>query len=129
MRVLLVVLALFSFVWTFQTPSLARKDGFSKADQAVLDQLLKHPEDVIPDYSKVQAILKILQKGSKNDVSKFYHGVRYKIFDWANEFGKPQVAPIFEDIASLYYQKILPDENPIKLMEQIHKDFDFLCKS
>ena len=129
MRTFLLLFALFSFIWTFQTPSLRQKDGFSNADQAVLDQLLKHPEEVIPDYSKVQAILEILKKGSKNDVSNFYHSVRYKIFDWANEFGKPQVAPIFEDIASLYYQKTLPDENPIKLMEQIHKDFDFLCNS
>ncbi|WP_159790790.1 hypothetical protein [Sodalinema gerasimenkoae] len=129
MRVLLLLVALFSFIWTFQTPSLRRSSGFSRADQMVLDQLLNNPEDVITDYSKIQKILKILKKGSKRDVSKFYHSVRYKIFDWAKEFGKPQVAPVFEDIASLYYQKTLPDEKPIKVMEQIHKDFDFLCKS
>ncbi|NMG57690.1 hypothetical protein E1H12_03895 [Geitlerinema sp. P-1104] len=129
LRQVLVLVVLFSLIWTFQTPSLQRSGGFSKAEKAALDQLLNNPEDVIQDYSKIQKILKILKKGSKNDVSRFYHSVRYKIFDWANEFGKPQVAPIFEDIASLYYQKTLPDENPIKLIEQIHKDFDFLCKS
>ncbi|USR90485.1 hypothetical protein NEA10_16845 [Phormidium yuhuli AB48] len=129
MRELLILVALFSFIWTFQTPSLRRYSGFSKDEQMILDQLLNSPEEVINDSYKIQKILKILSKGSKRDVSKFYHSIRYKVFDWSKEFGKPQIAPIFEDIAGLYYQKALPNENPIKVIEQIHRDFDFLCKS
>lgn len=129
MRNFLILFALFSFVWTLQKPSPAPKGGFSEKDQVILDELLKSPEDVIPDHGKIKKILKILDKGSKKAVSEFYHSVRYRVFDWSQQFGKPQVAPVFEDIARIYYQKILPEESPIKVIEHIHKDFDFLCKS
>lgn len=128
-RELLILFAFFSFIWTFQKPNLPKKGGFLAKDQAVLDELLNSPEEVIPNHGKIKKILKILDKGSKKAVSEFYHSVRYRVFDWSREFGKPQVAPIFEDIARIYYQKVLPEESPIKVIEQIHKDFDFLCKS
>jgi hypothetical protein len=128
-RNFLILFALFSFIWTLQKPGSPRKGAFSQKDKVVLDELLKTPEDVILDHGKINKILKILNKGSKKAVSEFYHSVRYRVFDWSQQFGKPQVAPIFEDIAQIYYQKVLPEESPIKVIEQIHKDFDFLCKS
>lgn len=129
MREFLILFALFSFIWTIQKPDLPKKGRFAGRDQAVLDELLNAPEEVIPDHGKIKKILRILDKGSKKAVSEFYHSVRYRVFDWSQQFGKPQVAPVFEDIARIYYQKVLPDESPIKVIEHIHKDFDFLCKS
>ncbi len=128
-RNFLILFALFSFVWTLQKPESPKKGGFSEKNQVVLNELLNAPGDVIPNHEKINKIIKILDKGSKKAVSEFYHSVRYRVFDWSQEFGKPQVAPVFEDIARIYYQKVLPEESPIKVIEQIHKDFDFLCKS
>ena len=127
METLLLVLAVSAFFGSFFYK--AKPKGLSAEDKSTLQDFLDNPDGFLNDYSKTQDLLKVVQKCSDKEILEFYNKLRYKIGAWKDNFGEVKIAPIFEDIAFLYYQKQDKDAEKDKIKKQIREDFKFLCQS
>lgn len=128
MRELFLLLGLLVFVASFSEKPKPKDKTLSPEQDAALKRFLDSPAAAVGDRDRVQKALKLLKNASSKEIANFYGELRYRTADWVSEFGKPQIAPIFEDIAKLHYAKSNPEQSEALIAKQVHEDFEFLCK-
>ncbi|WP_017660095.1 hypothetical protein [Baaleninema simplex] len=127
MEQFLLLFGFLIFLWSFLSPQ--KPKGLSGDDRSMLEAFLERPDEVLSNYEKSQKLLKIAQRCSRKEITEFYNKLRYKTGRWKDEFGEVKIAPLFEDIAYLYYQKQHKEADKAQITQRIREDFKFLCRS
>ncbi|HEY9850962.1 MAG TPA: hypothetical protein V6D28_15950 [Leptolyngbyaceae cyanobacterium] len=100
----------------------------SKKRKQILDKFFKEPAPFVGNYQEHKDLLKALQECSQDEVTEYYQKLRYKTGEFLKEFEQSSFAPLFEDVAFIYYQKNHPDLEKADAIEKARKDFNFLCR-
>lgn len=99
-----------------------------KKRKQILDNFLKDPAPFVGNYQENKDLLKALKESSKDEVNEYYQKLRYKTGHFLKEFDRSNFAPVFENIALIYYEKNHPDLDQADAIEKARKDFNFLCR-
>lgn len=100
----------------------------AKKRKQTLDKFFKDPTPFVGNYQENKDLLKALQECPKDEVAEYYQKLRYLTGHFIKEFEQSSFAPLFEDVAFIYYQKNHPEIDTADAIEKARKDFNFLCR-
>ncbi len=109
---------------------LSRKEAKEKAQKQkeLLAAFFQDPGRFIGNYQEHKKLLKVLNECTQDEVKEYYQKLRYETGRFITEFEPSNLAPLFEDVALIYYQKAHLELNQAELIEIARKDFNFICR-